>query len=1298
MHCPGAFHSFPDSAKKGIKTESSIFCRGGFRLSRSKPLVTETAVLLLPKCSIDSRNPPSPFPGDSADRHFCRGGFRLSRSKPLVTEITVLFLSECSVDSRNPPSPFPGDSADRHFCRGGFRLSRSKPLVTQIAVFLLSECPIVEETRPMQFNQIRRQRGNIMTKHVGYCIAICLLACASSFLLLIHAAEPDPDYAKAKWNKSWIGIDYGTLTGRLVEGDMVDVTVEYYLDPSEHFGTSTLLFEALGPRIPKPGIEGVQHIYYGNQRTEIEPGSGKYIFQFKIPEALQRNRLLFLARFIDGRGETWPWDTRASAWFVRKGGFFELDSEKPGNLFTYEEPVQMFARLKNVKDTGQKKILKYEVHDANRTMVAKGSVEFTVEKDGQTVPVDLDLKRRGVFSFSADVDGWEKRETTFARIPDIMSITEGKPTRFGMTGHSAPWLGIHTDEVLQVARRLGLTTCRLFTEWQYFEPGPGVYKLEHWDRFFDSAVKHNVDVVITVYRPAAWVLPEGRPIHYSMFDCDWDAWKDMVQTVTNRYKGKFVAWEWLNEITPGGSAKYVDDYAKLCRIGTETARAIDPELYFILAGGLWPRSFRLQVLAAGAGKYVDVLPVHYSNGSMITEAREDLDSFGHNEVTVWDNESGISVINWDVPVVDQIADTIQPNWVLTQWADELSAGCEKIIYFGGEGSATGDFDYVMDDLTPRPVAATLAVFVSKMFQAEPVGVFFMGEGGLFHLFERGEEAILVASSYEEEGEEVSLPVGVDSVRITDYQGNETEITTQDNTARLKLHPIRCFVEGADLDVLKANLVPSIQVHEAGGKRERIVYTPRLVLLRGKAGRMDVQMHNVYDRQLTGSLRFDIPTEWLEDKEMEFSLEPGERKVVSVSITVPEEAELGEAAHSMMVNFPWAKLPQVTKPFILSIIAPESVGDLLINGDFETPDESGTKPEAWNGVGAKLESSEGLGIGLGKHVLRFEKPDGWAYYGQNVKLNGGLTYLYTAWIWNQDMQGGSNLTGQMKDGSEQRLYNNQVINMGTSNPYWQVFTCRYKSPESLESASFTPVANGSGWALFDNIRVTVFEGTDFAAECHNVTTRPIIDGNLDDWQTQCPIPLIGRNQLTVLDENYQWTPENLNAVAYLSWDNANLYVAVQVLDDVHHAAGSGEDVIQGDSLILAFDPTNRGSDGAKKAFAYYVSSIKPAGGSGVHSLVRPEKLSAGLRSGHLARDSSVGYEMAVRQDNGACIYEFCLPFSELGGIEPGFGGKFAFSIQLNDNDGGGRVSYMNWGGGLSPVWQPADFGVVTFVMD
>ena len=151
---------------------------------------------------------------------------------------------------------------------------------------------------------------------------------------------------------------------------------------------------------------------------------------------------------------------------------------------------------------------------------------------------------------------------------------------------------------------------------------------------------------------------------------------------------------------------------------------------------------------------------------------------------------------------------------------------------------------------------------------------------------------------------------------------------------------------------------------------------------------------------------------------------------------------------------------------------------------------------------------------------------------------------------------------------------------------------------------------------------------------------------------------------------------------------------QVLDNIHHPAGDGETVIAGDSVILAFDPTNRSPGAAAKSCAYYVSSQKPAGGSGRHTLFRPRSRSGGRPSGHLARDSSVR-EIAVRMNPKGCVYELCIPWSELG-VTPVFGGKFGFAIQLNDDDGQGLAAHMNWGGGLSPTWRPASFGVITLV--
>ena len=336
----------------------------------------------------------------------------------------------------------------------------------------------------------------------------------------IPVVDPDPGYSKylkeTNYHKSWIAVDWSPLEGQLTEGDKIEIPVEYYLDPAEHYRATTLKIEALGPRVPKPGrrqpvsFENTQHLWYGEQSVKIEPGRGKHLFPFIVPKASSQNDLLLLALFSDGRGKRWPWDVRAGAWFSRKGGYFELETDKPGNLFTREEPVRIVVRLKNVRPAGGKKTLNYKVYDYTKALVAQGSVPFNVEQNGQKVQVALDLARQGTFLFQAEVEGWEARETTFCRIPDLAAITGGKPTRLGFTVHNVPQIGFRTAEMIAVARRLGLTNCRAFTEWKSIEPGPRHYALQHWDRFFEAAHHSGVETIMTIYDPPAWVMPKGQ--------------------------------------------------------------------------------------------------------------------------------------------------------------------------------------------------------------------------------------------------------------------------------------------------------------------------------------------------------------------------------------------------------------------------------------------------------------------------------------------------------------------------------------------------------------------------------------------------------------------------------------------------------------------------------------------------------------------------------------------------------------------------------------------------------------------
>jgi len=1141
---------------------------------------------------------------------------------------------------------------------------------------------------------------------LGVCCAMALLAaCGPALAAAADARTP-------QYNKSWIDLDASNAGKPLVSGDPWDVIVEYYLDLSEHFEKTTLYLWGTGPFVDVPDGKYATrrgHIGYpglGGQVTLSRPGRGRHVFKLKVPQELEpvrkNNPVLILAGFRDAAGKGWPWDVRANNAFVRKRGFFEIETGVPGGVFTYDEPVSLTIRLKSVARDGEEKALRYTVHDTAGALVARGEKPFAAERAGQKVTLDLDLKPRGVFLVELEVPGWEKRCTTVARIPDLQAITQGRPTPFGMTVHwDAP-----PEEVWPIARRLGMTWCRRFTRWYRLQPGPDVYKLEDLARELDTSRKHGIHEWLCIVDPPPFALP-GRvePISYRAFECRWDVWQEFVRTVTTRLRGKLDGWEWLNEITPSGLKDPVGTYLTMCRIGTQTAKAIDPDVKTILAGGLYPRAFRNQMLTAGVGKYVDALPVHYQNGDGILEARQDLAAAGSAHVAVWEDESARGVNAWGVPPLEEMKNTEQCEWVLRQWVDELAAGAERIIYFGGAGSATGGWDYLLDDLGPRPVAATLAVLAAKTCGARPLGTFLPGDGGLVHLFERDGKPILVASAYERSGEKIKLQVGAERLLRTDYQGNETSVPAPGGIVELKLGPVPCFLEGADLDALKAYVAHDVEVARVGagtsaGVAQARRITPRVGLLQATEGRLAVRIRNPFARTFSGRIELRLPQGWPAVQPAAFALAKDQTEVREIAVGVPKGVAGRDFTIGVVLVPEAAGLPRVEKPVVLSILAPDMLGNLLPNGDFETPDPKGKGPEGWrvDGKTSLWASAEGLGDGLGRHVLKFQNTTTWAYSSRTIPVRGGQTYLYTAWVRNQDMGCGSNMTLHLAGGREIRLFDTQVMRCGDNNPSWQVFTCRKELPPDAERVSFTPLAQGRGWALFDNVRVTLFEGTDYAAEAHRAARPPRIDGALDDWITRCPVPLIGPNQIAAKADDYAWKPANLSAIGYLMWDDANLYAAFQVRDDVHQPVGAAQPddskVLEGDSIVLAMDPTKRGPDAEAKAFAYYLSAAAPGSGSGKHTLLRPKERSGGRPAGHLFRDSSI-YDMAVTRRDGLCTYELRIPWGEIG-VPGRLGTKLGMSIQLNDNDGRGRAARMHWGQGLLPAWQPRSFGLVTLV--
>ena len=589
------------------------------------------------------------------------------------------------------------------------------------------------------------------------------------------AGPPRPESVTFK--KSWISI-LPCADEKVKEGQEFKITVKYYLDPADNWGDGTKLsLVPLGPWVDCPDgkyTKNRSHQSYPGvwpQEVKVEPGAGSHEFTFKASKLFRYNGLAMLAVFKGADGKNWPWETRGGgANLVHEEKFYQLTTSQPGSLFVYDQPVQVSIEFTDGATKGEQKTLKYKLVDTQGQEIGTGEHAFTVGAPGESTQFTVEAKERGTVLLEATVDGWGEREVVFARIPDLLKITNGAKTQFAGTN-------LHSDVECKTARMMGLTTARQFFTWRSVQLAADTWNFDEWDKILDTNKKNGIDPFLCITTPPVFILKcPASNIGYEPFPFDDDAWRKSVETMTSRWKDKIIGWEWLNEIVPGGKSNApADDYARFCTIGTETAKKINPALKTLMAGGLWPRNFRVDCLNAGTGKQIDVLPVHYSYMGGVLDAADDLAASQNSNVVIWDDETSSGASTWNMPTREMLQIRTQSQWVLDHFPDVLVGGAQEVCYFGGWIDSAGNWTCFIDAHTPRPVATTIAVLTSKIANAKPVGKFFLGEHGVAHLFEKDGKAILIVSSSDEKGEKLDINVGAETVTATDYQGNEAPL-------------------------------------------------------------------------------------------------------------------------------------------------------------------------------------------------------------------------------------------------------------------------------------------------------------------------------------------------------------------------------------------------------------------------------------------------------------------------------------------------------------------------------------------
>jgi predicted alpha-1,2-mannosidase len=167
------------------------------------------------------------------------------------------------------------------------------------------------------------------------------------------------------------------------------------------------------------------------------------------------------------------------------------------------------------------------------------------------------------------------------------------------------------------------------------------------------------------------------------------------------------------------------------------------------------------------------------------------------------------------------------------------------------------------------------------------------------------------------------------------------------------------------------------------------------------------------------------------------------------------------------------------------------------------------------------------------------------------------------------------------------------------------------------------------------------------------------------------------------------PAGLAGQVWFDWDSTDLYVTAAITDSNFSESYTGADIWEGDSLQVAATSGVPGSSLAVSTASTnghyeYGAALTPDGGQ-VYCWIAP----AGAATGQIT-DASV----TITRDDATdtTLYELALPWSDLTSVQPSAGTVFSISALDNDTDNGVREGFLQWGGGIGPDKNVAEFNM------
>lgn len=186
------------------------------------------------------------------------------------------------------------------------------------------------------------------------------------------------------------------------------------------------------------------------------------------------------------------------------------------------------------------------------------------------------------------------------------------------------------------------------------------------------------------------------------------------------------------------------------------------------------------------------------------------------------------------------------------------------------------------------------------------------------------------------------------------------------------------------------------------------------------------------------------------------------------------------------------------------------------------------------------------------------------------------------------------------------------------------------------------------------------GSSSQAVAVRLPAPPTIDGNLAEW---AGVPTTRSDTVVFAASTWDGT-EDLEASWQLAWDEAYLYVAVTIADDIHAQNQTGNTLFRGDSLDLQFDTDRSGDFGPRLSPDDFQLTLSPGDFAGLPP--------AAFRFQGTADDSMLdapgghSVQVAAQPQPSGYTLEAAIPWRDLN-LAPSPGMEIGLALNASDND-------------------------------